>query len=104
MSCCLPLITFNEERKCCCKVGISVAHVFSTSSHISLTRLLMLLVCWRSWCYVSWKVGKPWICGRLCSSLGSKSSRVGKFITKDSLCTPWKVHIFQTIAPSRMVG
>jgi hypothetical protein len=103
MSYCLPLIAFNEYIKCCCKVGIFVA-MFSTSSHTSSIKLPMLFVCWRSWCYVSWKVGKSSICGRLCSSLGSRSSRVGKSVTRDPLCTLWKVLVSQTIAPSRMVG
>ncbi len=64
----------------------------NTSSHISSIKLLMLLVCLKSWCSVSWEVGKSWIYGRLCSSLGSKTSRVGKFVI--SLLHPMKITYF----------
>jgi hypothetical protein len=99
----LLLIAFNEYSKCCCNVGIFVV-MFSTLSHTSSIKLPMLFVYWRSWCYVLWEVGKSSICGRLCSSLGCKFSRVGKFVTRDPLYTPWKLIIFQTIAPSGFVG
>jgi hypothetical protein len=102
MSCCLPLIIFNQESKCCYKVGVFVA-LFNTSSHIGSIKLPMLLVYWRSWCFVFWKVRKSSICGRFCSSLKNKSSKVGKYVTRDPLCTPWKVLVSQTIAPLGMV-